>query len=109
MEARSIIHHNNLMKLGAEQIGGIIRAAEHAARRYITSKLQRSEVEDLDITVEVEINEDLSFEVEVNLDTIQDKDTYQEIVDGAIEVAHAAIKNELDKLADCRLDRPPSD
>jgi fructose-specific phosphotransferase system component IIB len=92
------------MKLGAEKIESLIRAAEHAARTYIVSRLQKSEVEDLEITVEVETDGDLSFDVEVNLDAIQDKDIYQGLVDGAVEAAHAAIKTELDKLASHQTD-----
>jgi fructose-specific phosphotransferase system component IIB len=87
------------VKLGTEKIESLIRAAEHAARTYIVSRLQKSEVEDLEITVEVETDGDLSFDVDVDLDVVQDKDIYQGLVDGAVEAAHAVIKSELDKLS----------
>jgi hypothetical protein len=82
------------------QIEKLMRAAEHAARTYIAPKLNRSEVEDLEITVEVETERGLSFSVEVNLDLVQEKGICQALVDGAVEAAHAAITHELDKLAE---------
>ena len=77
----------------------MIRAAEHAARVYIISKLRKGEVKDIEITVEADTDEDLSFDVEVNLDTVLDSGECQQIVDGAVEAAHAAIRTQLERLA----------
>lgn len=83
--------------LTEDQIEKLVKAGESAARVYITSKLHRHEIEDLDITVEVEVNDDLAISVEVNVDSLPSRENCQELVDGAVEAAHAAIKQELDK------------
>jgi hypothetical protein len=97
-EAWSISQSNNT-KLRAEQIESVIRVAEHAARVFITSKLQKGEVEDVEITVEADTDGELYFDVEVNLDTALDSEVCQQIVDGAVEAAHAAIRTQLDRIA----------
>jgi hypothetical protein len=77
----------------------VIKVAEHAARAYITSNLRKEEVGDIEITVEANTEEDLSFDVEVSVDTVIDRGQVQQIVDGAVEAAHSAIRTQLDKLA----------
>nr|MDO8135214.1 DUF3194 domain-containing protein [Candidatus Njordarchaeum guaymaensis] len=97
-EVLFIRQNDNKVKLSEGDIERIIRVAENATRRYINSKLPRHEIEDLDISVEVETNEDLKVDIEVDLDTFSDNEKYQEIVERGVEAAHTAIKDELDKI-----------
>jgi Holliday junction resolvase len=97
MEARPI-SHNVKMKLSSEQIENMIRTAEKVARGYIASKVSSKEMEDLEITVEVETNDELKIDIEVGLDTLSNGSKYHELVEGALEAAHTAIKSELEKL-----------
>jgi tRNA(Phe) wybutosine-synthesizing methylase Tyw3 len=86
------------MKRNSKQIERIVKTAEKAARGYIASKVSSKETEDLEIAVEVETNDELKIDIEVSLDTLLDKTDCHELVEGAVEAAHEAIKNELDRL-----------
>jgi GTP cyclohydrolase III len=52
----------------------------------------------LEITVEVEVNDELKIDIEVGLGTAYDAYKHDELVQGAVEAAHNAIKNEIDRL-----------
>jgi hypothetical protein len=55
-------------------------------------------MKDLEISVEVETNGDLRVDIEVDLDTRSDNEKHQEIVEGGVEAAHTAVKDELDRI-----------
>ena len=86
------------MELSSEQIEEIIKVAEEAARKFIASNIPSKETEDLEITVEVETNDELKIDIEIGLDTNSDGSNQHELVEGAVEAAHTAIRNELDRL-----------
>jgi Holliday junction resolvase len=93
-----IIQNENKTKLRDEDIERIIRVAENATRKYINSNLPRNEIEDLEISVEVETNGDLKVDIEVDVGTLSDDGKHQEIVEAGVEAAHMAVKDELDKI-----------
>jgi len=97
MEARPI-SHNQRIKINSEQMERLVKAAEKAARKYIASKVTSKETEDLEIVVEVDTNDELSIDIEIGLDTLSNGSRYNELVEGAVEAAHTAVRNELDKL-----------
>ena len=86
--------------MSEEQIGDLIKLAERAARGYITSRLPKGEVDDLQVVVEADASTELIFNVEVFLDTVSAGDICQELANGAVEAAHATIENELKRLRD---------
>lgn len=96
MEARPISHSEK--KLNSEQIERIVKTAEKVVRGYIASSVSSKETDDLEIVVEVEANDELRIDIEVGLDTLSYRSEYRELVEGAVEAAHTAIRNELDKL-----------
>nr|MDO8099810.1 DUF3194 domain-containing protein [Candidatus Njordarchaeota archaeon] len=97
-EVLFITQDDNKMKLREEDIERIIRVAENVTRRYINSNLSRHEIEDLEISVEVETNGDLEVDIEVTINTFSDNKRYREIVERGVEVAHAAVEEELGKI-----------
>jgi Holliday junction resolvase len=97
-EASTIRQNEKKVKADNEQIERMVRIAERAAREYITSKVPSKETEDLEIAVEVEANDELIIDVEVSLEALPEKGNYRELVEGAVEAAHLAIKNELDEV-----------
>lgn len=97
-EASTIRQREKKVKSDNEQIERMVRIAESAARKYIASKVPSKETEDLEITVEVETNDELKIDVEVSLEALTEKSNYRELVEGAVEAAHLAIKNELDEI-----------
>ncbi len=97
-EASTIRQDEKRVKSDNEQIERMVRIGESAAREYIASKVPSKETEDLEITVEVEANDELKIDVEVNLEALSVKSNYRELVEGAVEAAHLAIKNELDEV-----------
>jgi HEPN domain-containing protein len=97
-EASTIRQNERKVKSDNEQIETMARIAERAAREYIASRIPSKETEDLEITVEVEANDELIIDVEVSLEALPEKGNYRELVEGAVEAAHLAIKNELDEV-----------
>jgi len=48
--------------------------------------------------VEVETNDELKIDIEIGLDALSNENGPRELVEGAVEAAHTAIRNELDRL-----------
>jgi hypothetical protein len=44
------------------------------------------------------MNDELKIDVEIELDTLSMRSEHHELVEGAVEAAHTAIRNELEKL-----------
>jgi len=86
------------MELSSEQIEEIVKVAEKAARKFVASNIPSKETEDLEIAVEVETNDELKVDIEIGLDTLSDGSNQREIVEGAVEAAHMAIRSELNRL-----------
>ncbi len=97
MEVRTI-SHSEKMKLNTEQIEEIAKAAEKAARRYIASNITSKETEDLEIAIEVESNDELKIDIEIGLEALPNRNGNNELVRGAVEAAHTAIRDELERL-----------
>jgi uncharacterized alkaline shock family protein YloU len=89
------------MKLSTEQIENIVKIAEKAARGYVASSLSSKDTEDLEIAVEVEANDELNIDIEVGLEALSNTSDCNKLVEGAVEAAHTAIRNELEKFRTC--------
>ena len=87
-------------ELSEEQIEAVSQAAEDAARKHVLSKISQKLVQTLDIAVEAEGANPVSFTVEVDLVLSPDAKGVDEkaLVKEAVAAGFGAVEKELRKL-----------
>lgn len=95
-----------LPELTPEQVEELCSAAEKAAREYILSKVPPKRVETLNISVEMEGEEQLTLtvDVELNLSPLIRDCNAQKLADEAVKEAFISAENYLRELK-CRLQK----